>query len=95
MTKGWLFYLGYWLTISIALFIFVGIPLIAYLGVSRKLKLLPSMESLLTMFPDGLQSLDKPPYNKLDASTGYSVLYLELLISYISVKAIRKFKGVG
>ena len=93
MTKGWLFWLGFGFIIAVGLFIFIGIPLIGYLGITRKVKFLPSLDALLKHFPNALDDLeDRPPYNKLDYSTGLSVLYVELIASLWLVKAVKIFK---
>ena len=91
--KDWVYWMGFGTGIGIIIFIFFGIPLIAYLGFTRKVKFLPSMESLLREFPNALQDLGKrPPYNKLDTATGMAVLYLELIVSRYLIKIIKIFK---
>jgi len=89
--RGWIFWMGFWFAIGIIVFVFFGIPLIAYLGFTRKLKFLPPMEDLLKRFPDAMKDLgERPPYNKLSTATGMSILYFELLVSYILIKILRR-----
>lgn len=91
--KDWVYWMGFWFAIGIIVFVFLGIPVIAYLGFTRKLKILPSMESLLKQFPNALKDLEKrPPYNKLDISTAMAVLYFELIVSLFLIKLIKLFK---
>jgi len=93
MSKGWVFWMGFWFSISIILFFFFGIPIIAYLGATKKTRFLPSYESLLEKFPYALEDISKrKPYVKLDYSTALSVLYVELLFSDFLIKIIRFFK---
>jgi len=91
--NGWVFWMGFAFAVGTILFVFFGIPLIAYLGFTRKLKFLPTMESLLETFPKAMDDLTKrPPYNKLDMGTGMAVLYFELLVSKGLIKFIKIFK---
>ena len=93
MIKDWVFWMGFSFAIGIIVFVFLGIPLIAFLGMTRKVKFLPSLEDLLDVFPNALNDLNKrPPYNKLDFPTSMAVLYVELIISLWLIKIIKIFK---
>jgi len=85
--------MGFSSAIGIIVFVFLGIPLIAYLGFTRKWKFLPSMESLLEQFPNAMDDLHKrPPYKKLDLGNAMAVLYFELIVSLYLIKFIKIFK---
>jgi hypothetical protein len=91
--KDWVFYMGFAFAVGSILFVFLGLPFIAYLGFTRKLKFLPPMGKLLEVFPNALEDMGKrPPYNKLDTSTAMGVLYFELLVSLGLIKLIKFFK---
>jgi len=93
MMKDWVFWLGFCTGIGIVVFVFIGLPLIAYLGFTRKLKILPRMEDLLKEFPHSLEDLEKrPPYNRMNFSSGLVVLYFELIISHYLIRIIKFFK---
>lgn len=91
--KDWVFWMGFWFGIGVIVFVFFGVPLIAYLGFTRRLKFLPSINDLLDRFPNAMNDLEKrPPYNKLDISTSLAVMYFELMISLWLIKIIEFFK---
>jgi hypothetical protein len=91
--KDWVYWMGFGTGIGVVLFVFVGLPLIAYLGFTRKLKFLPRFEDLMKEFPNSLEDLQKrPPYNKMDFSSGLIVMYFELIVSHYLIKIIKFFK---
>jgi hypothetical protein len=91
--KDWVYWMGFGTGIGVVLFVFVGLPLIAYLGFTRKLKFLPRFEDLMKEFPNSLEDLQKrPPYNKMDFSSGLIVMYFELIVSHYLIKLIKFFK---
>jgi hypothetical protein len=94
--KDWVFWMGFWFAIVVIAFVFLGIPLIAYLGFTRKLKFLPSMEDLLKQFPNAMIDLGKrPPYNRLNPANAMAVLYFELIISLYLIRFVKMFKRGG
>lgn len=94
--SDWVYWMGFSFAIGVIVFVFMGIPLIAYLGFTRKLKFLPSIDDLLDKFPNALNDLEnRPPYNKLDIGTSLAVLYFELMISLWLIKIIKFFKRKG
>ena len=91
--KDWVYWMGFSFAIGVIVFVFLGIPLIAYLGFTRKLKFLPSMEDLLKVFPNAMNDLGKrPPYNKLNLANAMAVLYFELIVSLYLIKFVKLFK---
>jgi hypothetical protein len=91
--NDWVYYMGFTFAVGSILFVFLGIPFIAWLGYTRKIKWLPSMEDLLKKFPNAMDDLDKrPPYNKLPYPTAMNVLYFELMLSNWLINLLRIFR---
>jgi len=90
---SWLFTFGFWFAIGSIIFVFIGIPVISYLGMEKRVKFLPSMRELLTIFPNSLDDIaTRYPYSILELNQALSLLYFELLLSLIMIKIIKRFK---